>query len=116
MKKAVVFLAVLGGMFVSPSIFAAHVCYNPSAGGFAEDTDSGGNFRIWGVPEVTVSNGLWISRSMPLGRAFASSAQLRLWRAQDKSLFVHIRYNDADGNIWTVSDPMTQALCLQQTP
>ncbi|MFZ1735962.1 MAG: hypothetical protein WBC29_01405 [Candidatus Moraniibacteriota bacterium] len=117
MKKAIVFLAMLGGMFLSPPLFAAHVCYNPSvAGSFAEDTDSGGNFRIWGVPGVTVSNGLWISRSTPVGRAFATFAQLRLWRAQDKSLSVHIRYSDADGNIWTVSDPMTQAMCLQQTP
>lgn len=116
MKKRVIFLAVLGGMCVSPPLFAAHVCYNPSAGGFTEDTDSGGNFRIWGVPGVTTSNGLWISRSTPLGRAFAASTQLRVWRAQDKALLVHIRYSDTDGNIWTASDPMTQALCLQQTP
>lgn len=113
MKKVFVFLVVLG---VSSPTFAAHVCYSPGVGGFAEDTDSGGNFRIWDVPGVAVSDGLWISRSTPLGRAFASSAQLRIWRAQDKSLFVHIRYSDVDGNIWTVSDPITQTLCTQQTP
>lgn len=116
MKKCFVFLAMLGGMLVSLPLFAAHVCYSPNTGGFAEDTDSGVNFRIWGVPGVVSSNGLWISRSTPVGRAFAVSAQLRLWRAQDKSLTVHIRYNDADGNIWTVSDPMIKALCDQQTP
>ena len=116
MKKCFVFLAMLGGMLVSLPLFAAHVCHSPNTGGFAEDTDSGVNFRIWGVPGVGSSNGLWISRSTPVGRAFAVSAQLRLWRAQDKSLNVHIRYNDADGNIWTVSDPMIKTLCDQQTP
>jgi hypothetical protein len=107
---------MLGGMILSPSLFAADVCYNPSAGGFAEDTDSGGNFRIWNVPGVAVPNGLWIARNTVLGMEFAMFAQLRLWRAQDKGSYVHIRYNDADGNIWTVSDPMAQALCVQQGP
>ena len=116
MRKYAVLLAMLGGILFAPPLFAAHVCYAPSAGVFGEDTNSGGRYTIWGVSGVATPTGLWISRDTPVGRTFADSARVILWRAQDKSLSVHIRYNDADGNIWTVSDPMTQALCLQQTP
>lgn len=116
MRKYAVLLAMLGGTLLAPPLFAAHACYVPSDGVFGEDTNSGGRFTLWGVPGVTTANGLWISRDTPIGRAFADSTRVTLWRAQDKSLTVHIRYGDADGNIWTVSDPMTSALCLQQTP
>lgn len=115
MQIVLVLMMALAQVALPMPLFAAgYVCYNPAVdGGLTEDTDSGGNFRIWGVLGAPPSTGLWISRSTPIGRAFADSMQIRLWRAEEKSLYLHVRFGD-EGYIWTVSGPMTHSQCEDQ--
>ena len=115
-KKLVASLVFFGGIVCAPATFAAHVCHTPGPGSFMEEDHSGNRFVVWGVSGITIHNCLWISKEDPKGRAFADSTRIILWRAQEKGLTVHIRYGDTDGSIWSVSDPMTIALCLQQAP
>ncbi len=113
-KRFFVISILLGVLGIIPPALAAHACYTPSSG-FSEMTDSGQTFHIWSVPGSDSQNGVWIRADKPESRLAIAYIQGRLDRATDKSLVVHIRFGD-EGYFWSISDAMTAAKCLQQTP